>query len=113
MLVDLTRAVGEQVETNAPWQVSKHMSSQIKRSWRAPRADLHQDIEAILHCVRYSSEAVPLGEEGNLPLLFGDAVLGRLAQRPLNGQGEERLRLTVVCMIRGSPHQCLSDRFAC
>lgn len=59
-----------------------------------------KDIEATLHCIRYSSEAVPLGEEKSLPILFGDEILGRLAQRPLSGKGEERLRLTVVCLIR-------------
>ena len=32
--------------------------------------------------------------------MFGDAILGRLSQRPLSGRGEERLRLTVVCLIR-------------
>jgi hypothetical protein len=66
------------------------------------RAD-DQDIEATLHCIRYSSEAVPLGEEVNLPILFGNDVLGALAQRPKSGRGEERLRLTVVCLIRMSP----------
>lgn len=69
-----------------------------------------QDIEAILHCVRYSSEAVPLGEETSLPVMFGDAILGQLAHRPLNGRGEERLRLTVVCLIRTSIH---SDVLIC
>ncbi|ORY23548.1 armadillo-type protein [Naematelia encephala] len=59
-----------------------------------------QDIEACLHCIRYSSEAVPLGEDKSLPILFGDQVLGQLAHRPLSGRGEERLRLTVVCMIQ-------------
>ena len=53
-----------------------------------------------MHCIRYASEAVPLGEDTSLPLIFGDQVLGRLSQRPLQGQGESRLRLTVVCMIR-------------
>jgi len=61
-----------------------------------------QDIEATLHCIRYSSEAVPLGEEVNLPILFGNDILGALAQRPISGKGEERLRLTVVCLIRMS-----------
>jgi hypothetical protein len=65
-----------------------------------------QDIEAILHCVRYSSEAVPLGEEASLPIMFGDAILGRLAHRPLSGRGEERLRLTVVCLIREFSTYC-------
>ena len=62
-----------------------------------------QDIEASLHCIRYSSEAVPLGEEANLPILFGNDILGTLATRPISGKGEERLRLTVVCLIRTFP----------
>jgi hypothetical protein len=62
-----------------------------------------KDIEATLHCIRYSSEAVPLGEEANLPILFGNDILGTLATRPISGKGEERLRLTVVCLIRTSP----------
>ena len=53
-----------------------------------------------MHCIRYASEAVPLGEDTSLPMIFGDQVLGRLSQRPLQGLGERRLRLTVVCMIR-------------
>lgn len=43
---------------------------------------------------------MPLGEDTSLPVLFGDQVLGRLAERPLQGRGEARLRLTVVLMIR-------------
>lgn len=59
-----------------------------------------QDIEACLHCLRYSAEAVPLGEDKSLPILFGEPILGRLSQRPSQGRGEGRLRLTVVCLIR-------------
>lgn len=96
MLSDLTNTAREQVQAHAPWQVSGLLGN--------PNIELTdgQDIEATLHCVRYSSEAVPLGEENFLPILFGDAVLGQLSQRPMNGKGEERLRLTVVCMIRKS-----------
>lgn len=61
---------------------------------------LYQDIEATLHCIRYSSEAVPLGEDQSLPVLFGEQVLGPLTQRPIGGLGEDRLRLTIVCLIR-------------
>jgi hypothetical protein len=96
MLADLTRLASEQVGGNAAWQVSSHISGCAAE---AKSAD-GQDIEATLHCIRYSSEAVPLGEENNLPILFGDQVLGNLAQRPISGRGEERLRLTVVCSIR-------------
>ncbi|KAK4687604.1 importin-13, partial [Tremellales sp. Uapishka_1] len=79
MIKHLAEGVVGQLESNAPWQ----------------------DIEATLHCIRYSAEAVPLGEEMNLPIIFGERVLGRLAQRPLAGKGEERLRLTTVCLIQG------------
>ena len=100
MLLNLTGKVGELVQANAPWQVRPLLidSSTAQVGYIA---DV-QDIEAILHCVRYSSEAVPLGEETSLPIMFGDAILGRLAHRPLSGRGEERLRLTVVCLIRTS-----------
>ncbi|RXK39632.1 hypothetical protein M231_03134 [Tremella mesenterica] len=74
-LVELARV---QVESTATWQ----------------------DIEATLHCIRYSSEAVPLGEARYLPIVFSDAILGQLANRPMVGRGEERLRLTVVCLIQ-------------
>ncbi|RSH89503.1 hypothetical protein EHS25_002053 [Saitozyma podzolica] len=77
MLQSLTHLVAEQLQ-GAPWQ----------------------DIEATLHCIRYSSEAVPLGEDTSLPVLFGEQILGRLSTRPLHGRGEERLRLTVVSMIQ-------------
>jgi hypothetical protein len=95
MLGDLTRLAGEQVRGNAPWQVSL-LESLVRKKAN------EQDIEATLHCIRYSSEAVPLGEEVNLPILFGNDILGRLATRPISGKGEERLRLTVVCLIRTS-----------
>ncbi|WVQ82597.1 hypothetical protein IAT38_004727 [Cryptococcus sp. DSM 104549] len=78
MLKSLTETAAQQVQSGAPWQ----------------------DIEATLHCIRYSSEAVPLGEDQSLPILFGEQVLGLLSQRPLGGVGEERLRLTVVCLIQ-------------
>nr|XP_019048282.1 hypothetical protein I302_02051 [Kwoniella bestiolae CBS 10118]OCF27212.1 hypothetical protein I302_02051 [Kwoniella bestiolae CBS 10118] len=78
MLANLTSIAGQQVQGGAPWQ----------------------DIEATLHCIRYSSEAVPLGEEKSLPILFGEQILGQLAHRPIRGKGEERLRLTVVCLIQ-------------
>jgi hypothetical protein len=90
MLQSLTHLVAEQLQ-GAPWQVSP---SYKRRS--------RQDIEATLHCIRYSSEAVPLGEDTSLPVLFGEQILGRLSTRPLHGRGEERLRLTVVSMIRTS-----------
>jgi hypothetical protein len=105
MLGDLTRLAGEQVRADAPWQVSLLIPDLLLREQkrrRGRRADI-QDIEATLHCILYSSEAVPLGEESNLPLLFGNEILGALAQRPISGKGEERLRLTVVCLIRMSP----------
>lgn len=124
MLGDLTRLAGEQVRSNAPWQVSfvvtlflyfalNEVPYFLTRSLLLKRAGLKkenlraddQDIEATLHCIRYSSEAVPLGEEVNLPILFGNDVLGTLAQRPISGRGEERLRLTVVCLIRMSSLQ--------
>lgn len=54
-----------------------------------------QDIEATLHCISFSSEAVPLGEEVYLPVIFGQ-LLPQLAQRELN---EIRLRRTVVGLI--------------
>nr|XP_031862141.1 uncharacterized protein CI109_002554 [Kwoniella shandongensis]KAA5529213.1 hypothetical protein CI109_002554 [Kwoniella shandongensis] len=78
MLESLTQTAAQQIQAGAPWQ----------------------DIEATLHCIRYSSEAVPLGEEKSLPVLFGEQVLGLLSQRPPRGKGEERLRLTVVCLIQ-------------
>ncbi|WRT63297.1 uncharacterized protein IL334_000202 [Kwoniella shivajii] len=78
MLDSLTEIAAREVQSGAAWQ----------------------DIEATLHCIRYSSEAVPLGEEKSLPILFGEQVLGQLAQRPIRGKGEERLRLTVVCLIQ-------------
>ncbi|WVQ72312.1 hypothetical protein IAR50_001862 [Cryptococcus sp. DSM 104548] len=78
MLKNLTQIAAQQVQSGAPWQ----------------------DIEATLHCIRYSSEAVPLGEGENLPVLFGDQVLGLLSQRQGDGPGENRLRLTVVCLIQ-------------
>ncbi|WVF66636.1 hypothetical protein IAT40_001376 [Kwoniella sp. CBS 6097] len=78
MLETLTRTAGQLVQAGAAWQ----------------------DIEATLHCIRYSSEAVPLGEERSLPILFGEQVLGQLCHRPSAGKGEERLRLTVVCLIQ-------------
>jgi hypothetical protein len=59
-----------------------------------------KDIEAILHCIRFSSEGVPLGEEHSLPIVFGDQVLGTLAHRQQQGRGENRLRLTVISVIR-------------
>lgn len=67
-----------------------------------PTLAYEQDIEATLHCIRFSGEAVSLNEDTLLPILFGENILGQLAQRPLQGKGEERLRLTVVCMIRES-----------
>lgn len=57
---------------------------------------VEQDVEAVLHCIRYSSEAVPLGESQFMPIVFGDALTG-LTQRH-----EDRLRLTTVCVIRES-----------
>ncbi|KAL1406931.1 hypothetical protein Q8F55_006343 [Vanrija albida] len=79
MLDSLTRIATEQASNpSTPWQ----------------------DIEATLHCIRYSGEGVPLAERVSLPVLFSDQVLGQLQQRPTAGLGEERLRLTVVCMIR-------------
>lgn len=53
-----------------------------------------RDLEAVLHCIRFSAEAVPLGEDQSLPILFGQ-VLGRIGS-------EDRLRLTTVCLIRTS-----------
>ncbi|KAK8844673.1 hypothetical protein IAR55_006522 [Kwoniella newhampshirensis] len=78
MLESLTQTAAQQIQTGASWQ----------------------DIEATLHCIRYSSEAVPLGEERSLPVLFGEQVLSPLSQRPPRGKGEERLRLTAVCLIQ-------------
>ncbi|ODN73851.1 hypothetical protein L202_07374 [Cryptococcus amylolentus CBS 6039] len=78
MMRNLTQIAAQQVQSGEPWQ----------------------DIEATIHCIRYSSEAVPLGEGENLPVLFGDQVLGLLALRQGNGLGENRLRLTVVCLIQ-------------
>ena len=104
MLGDLTRLAGVQVQGNAPWQVG-HLLCFFASLIRCEQRDVAdpQDIEASLHCIRYSSEAVPLGEEANLPILFGNDILGTLATRPISGKGEERLRLTVVCLIRTSP----------
>lgn len=78
MLASLTQTATEQIAAGAPWQ----------------------DIEATLHCIRYSGEGVPLGEDKSLPIIFSEQVISRLLQRPLAGLGEERLRLTVVCLIR-------------
>ena len=64
----------------------------------------------MLHCIRFSSEGVPLGEENSLPVLFSQHVLGALAQRPQQGKGEERLRLTAVCVIRELICVSLSDK---
>lgn len=73
MLGELTRIASEQINGNADWQ----------------------DLEATLHCISFSSEAVPLGEEVYLPVIFGQ-LLQQLAQRD---QGEARLRRTVVGLI--------------
>ncbi|WVR03182.1 hypothetical protein IAU60_000173 [Kwoniella sp. DSM 27419] len=78
MLETLAQTAGQQIQAGAAWQ----------------------DIEATLHCIRYSSEAVPLGEEKSLPILFSEQVFGQLTQRPSAGKGENRLRLTVVCLIQ-------------
>ncbi|CAK9779796.1 ARM repeat-containing protein [Cutaneotrichosporon oleaginosum] len=78
MLSSLTETVCEQVATQAPWQ----------------------DVEATLHCIRYSGEGVPLGEETSLPLIFSKQLIDGLSNRPHAGLGEERLRLTFVCLIR-------------
>lgn len=83
MLGSLTKIATEQIAAKAPWQ----------------------DIEATLHCIRYSGEGVPLGEETSLPILFSSEVINCLLQRPLSGLGEERLRLTVVCLIRECHHR--------
>jgi hypothetical protein len=78
MLASLVEVATNQIGAHAPWQ----------------------DVEATLHCIRYSSEAVPLGEDKSLPILFSDQVINALLQRPAAGRGEERLCLTVVCLIR-------------
>ncbi|OXG35215.1 hypothetical protein C367_00450 [Cryptococcus neoformans Ze90-1] len=78
MMQKLTQTAAQQIQNGASWQ----------------------DIEATLHCIRYSSEAVPLGEDQSLPALFGEQVLGLLTQRPTGGLGEDRLRLTIVCLIQ-------------
>lgn len=69
MLGDLTEIATQQI--HGPWQ----------------------DIEATLYCILSSSEAVPLGEEKYLPIIFGQ-LLQQLVQRP-----ESRLRRTVVGII--------------
>lgn len=76
MLAELVQAAGQEVQ--------KVQSQQ--GDWR--------DVEAVLHCIRYSAEAVPLGEDKSLPILFGQ-VLGQIGS-------EDRLRLTTVCLIRTS-----------
>lgn len=78
MLSSLVQIAAEQIGNNAPWY----------------------DIEAALHCIRYSGEAVPLGEDKSLPIIFSNDVINRLLSRGGQSLGEERLRLTVVCMIR-------------
>jgi hypothetical protein len=70
--------------------------------WCARQKLTEQDIEAILHCIRSAAEAVPLGEANSLPILFGDQILGELSRRTAQGKGENRLRLTMVCVIRQS-----------
>lgn len=69
MLGDLTRIALEQIR--GPWQ----------------------DLEATLHCISFSSEGVPLGEEVYLPVVFGQ-LLQQLTQRQ-----EGRLRRTTVGLI--------------
>ncbi|BEJ13429.1 hypothetical protein CspHIS471_0306030 [Cutaneotrichosporon sp. HIS471] len=78
MLSSLTATASETIANQAPWQ----------------------DIEATLHCIRYSGEGVPLGEEKSLPIIFSDRLIGGLSNRQHAGLGEERLRLTFVCLIR-------------
>ncbi|ORX41250.1 armadillo-type protein [Kockovaella imperatae] len=51
-----------------------------------------EELEAILHCIRYSAEGVPLGEDKILPILFGQLV-GRIPNEP-------RLQRTVIATIR-------------
>lgn len=78
MLASLVQIATEQIGSNAPWQ----------------------DVEATLHCIRYSGEAVPLGEDKHLPIIFSNDVVNRLLSRGGHGMGDERLRLTFVCTIR-------------
>jgi hypothetical protein len=110
MLRDLVKLVREQIQQEASWQVSASsiqafatVSGGLTPSLECAgtTADT-KDIEATLHLIRFSSEGVPLGEDQNLPILFSEEVLGRLTQRPTVGHGEERLRLTVVSLIRTS-----------
>lgn len=73
MLGELTRLASTQIDAHAPWQ----------------------DIEATLHCISFSSEAVPLGEETYLPVIFGQ-LLQKLALRDAT---ELRLRRSIVGLI--------------
>jgi hypothetical protein len=90
-MVLMVQALIEALDRHASWQVSVSCHLSVLTS---------QDVEAILHCIRHSQEAVPLGEAESLPKLLGEEVLGRLSQRPVSGMGEDRLRLTAICTIR-------------
>lgn len=54
-----------------------------------------QDVEVTLHCLKCASEAVELGEEKVLPVLFSTQVFGRLPRDP-----EDAVYLTAIRLIR-------------
>lgn len=61
----------------------------------SPASACHQEVEATLHCIRFVSEAVPLGEETTLPMVFSSDVFSRLPK------GEDnRIALATIRMIR-------------
>ena len=95
MLGSLVQAALDAVNNQAPWQVSCRHTREYKLT-------VVKDIEAILHCIRYSAEGVPLGEERDLPVLFGQ-VLGEIGRRQSSGRGETRLKSTTVLTIREPP----------
>ncbi|KAJ9120790.1 hypothetical protein QFC22_002724 [Naganishia vaughanmartiniae] len=54
-----------------------------------------QDVEVTLHCLKCASEAVELGEEKVLPVLFSAQVFGRLPRDP-----RDAVYLTAIRLIR-------------
>lgn len=56
-----------------------------------------QEVEATLHCIRFASEAVPLGETQVLPIVFSQEVFERLPK-----DDGKRVQLAAIRMIRTS-----------
>ena len=69
MLGMLVQAAVHSTGSQSCWQVS------VASAFGPKSLPCEKDIEAILHCIRYSAEGVPLGEDKNMPILFS-RVLG-------------------------------------